>query len=226
MIQHLARSKFYRYGGSFAITTLDKLIESSFKYVKDDVVRYIIYALEYNYISRQPVSLEVREAFSFKEMIRFTKYHECSKDSDIIWKYVFAKLNEMPHFLELALVDPEFIKLINGENRKYEYKYDISKYKFSHYVESVISQFEDLQVRRNDELLKRTLPIEKENTLKTKVKNIYLDAFRDGRIEYPEDKETAWKIKNVFVEDFTNIEDDPEWKFYNMNMKDLMNGNF
>lgn len=226
MIQHLARSKFYRYGGSFAITTLNKLIESSFKYVKDDVVRYIIYALEYNYISRQPVSIEVREAFSFKEMIRFTKYHECSKDSDIIWKYVFAKLNEMPHFLELALVDPEFIKLINGENRKYKYKYDISKYKFSHYVESVISQFEDLQVKRNDELLKRTLPIEKENVPKTKVKNIYLDAFRDGRIEYPEDKETAWKIKNVFVEDFTNIEDDPEWKFYNMSMKDLLSGNF
>lgn len=224
MIQHLARSKFYRYGGSFAITTLNKLIESSFKYVKDDVVRYIIYALEYNYISRQRVSLEVREAFSFKEMIRFTKYHECSKNSDIIWKYVFVKLNEMPHFLELALVDPEFIKLINGENRKYGSKYDISKYKISHHIESVISQFEDLQVKRNDELPKYTLWMD--NTPKTKVKNIYLDAFQDGRIEYPEDKETAWRMKNIFIEDFTNIEDDPEWKFYNMNMKDLMSGNF
>lgn len=225
MIQHLARSKLYRYGGTFA-TSLDRLIKASFKYVKDDVVRYIIYALEYNYISRQPVSYEVREAFSFNEQIRFTKYQKCSKDSDIIWKYVFAKLSEMPHLLEIALVDPEFIKLINGENRKHKCKYDINRYKFSKYRESVISQFEDLQVKRNDEVLRRTLPIESDNISKTKVKNLYLDAFRDGKIAYPEDKETAWKMKNVFIEDFTNIEDDPEWKFYNMSMKDLMDGNF
>lgn len=225
MIQHLARSKLYRYGGSSTITaSLDRLIKASFKYVKDDVVRYIIYALEYNYISRQPVSPEVREAFDFREMIRFTKYQKCSKDSDIILKYVFAKLNEMPHFFQLALVDPEFIKLINSENRKHKCKYDINRYKFSQYRESVISQFEDLQVKRNDEVLRRTLSIENDNI--SKIKNLYLDAFRDGKIEYPEDKETAWKMKNVFIEDFTNIEDDPEWKFYNMNMKDLLSGNF
>ena len=60
----------------------------------------------------------------------------------------------------------------------------------------------------------------------------YVDSlrFRKGgnsnHFGYFDDSELNWQLKNILNEDFRNIDKDPEFKFYDMSLKDMLDGNF
>ena len=60
----------------------------------------------------------------------------------------------------------------------------------------------------------------------------YVDSLRFRRggnsnhLGYFDDSELNWCLKNILNEDFRNIDKDPEFKFYNMSLKDMLDGNF
>ena len=60
----------------------------------------------------------------------------------------------------------------------------------------------------------------------------YVDSLRFRRggnsnhLGYFDDSELNWCLKNVLNEDFKSIDNDPEFKFYDMSLKDMLDGNF
>jgi hypothetical protein len=85
-------------------------------------------------------------------------------------------------------------------------------------IENILKEYK-LSIKESDEKAK-------------KLYAEYVDSLRFRRggnsnhFGYFDDSELNWCLKNVLNEDFKNIDNDPEFKFYNMSLKDMLDGNF
>lgn len=125
----------------------------------------------------------------------------------------------------------------NKNNRTFIPDYAMRIFKRNQTVENILDEHNTVVWKKLAEITDRE---ERERISKQKARRVtcspeYLEylqyikfqrEYNSYHFQYPEDDELKWHLKNALNEDFTNIEDDPEWKFYNMSMKDLMSGNF
>jgi hypothetical protein len=125
----------------------------------------------------------------------------------------------------------------NKNNKTFISDYAMSIFKRNQTVENILNEHNTVVEKKLAEITDRE---EKERLIKQKARKItcspeYLEylqyikfqrKYNSYHFQYPENDELKWHLKNALNEDFTSIEDDPEWKFYNMDMKDLLSGNF
>ena len=89
------------------------LVNDAFDLVNMNILRYIIYSLEYNFICRK-IGINEMKPIQF---INFKR--KKTSETKIIWKYIFAKIDVMnPLFKSFAETDEEFLKVINKYGNK------------------------------------------------------------------------------------------------------------
>ena len=188
--------------------------------LEDVIVEYTIFAIKWNFISNN-ADEKIRRKY---EYLDFTDFQKPSPGFDTAWKYILSQLYvNHRDILEDAMNDETFIKVVDGYKRfhlgrqKNAEAYDLKSFEDSTLRGIILDDF-----RRLHRMVERNKLIDPPSNINIKPCPLYYSLYQ------PEDPEEAWEMKKIIHmsdrEEY--IENDPEWKFYNMNMKDLMNGNF
>lgn len=177
-------------------------------------------------------TFKMRELF---KRLRANRYDKINSGFDLDQSYNDAVIIAYIKSRSMLLYDMMISD--NKNNRTFIPDYAMMIFKRNQTVENILNEHNAIVGKKLAEITARD---EMERISKQKARMVtcspeYLEylqyikfqrEYNSYHFQYPEDDELKWHLKNALNEDFTNIEDDPEWKFYNMNMKDLMNGNF
>ena len=188
--------------------------------LEDVIIEYTIFAIKWNFISNN-ADEKTRRKY---EYLNFTAFQKPSPVFDAAWKYILSQLYvNHRDILEDAMNDSSFIKVLDGNKRfhigrkKNAEAYDLKSFEDSTLRGIILDDF-----RRLHRMVERNKLIDPPSNINIKPCPLYCSLYQ------PEDPEEAWEMKKVIhmADREEYIENDPEWKFYNMSMKDLLGGNF
>ena len=190
--------------------------------LEDVIIKYAICAIKWNFISNN-ANAQTREKY---EYLNFMSFQKPNPEFDTSWKYILSQLyvNHRDIF-EDAMNDKSFIKVVEGYKRFHVGKkantkpYDLESFNDPTLRKIILDDFRRMHntVERNKRI---NLPYDSNINIKP--------CPLDYSLFMPEDPEEEWEMKKVIhmADREEYIENDPEWKFYNMSMKDLLDGNF
>jgi hypothetical protein len=141
----------------------------------------------------------------------------------VAWKYILSQLYvNHRDILEDAMNDETFIKVVDGYKRFHiGRKENVEAYDLMSFEDSTLRSIILDDFRRLHRRVERNKLIDPPSNINIKPCPLYCSLYQ------PEDPEEAWEMKKIIQSDREEcIEDDLEWKFYNMSMKDLLYGNF